>query len=118
MSRILVVDDEPTVRELVCAVLDGAGHETVGASSGGEALEAIAGGGFNLVVTDVVMPGLDGFELLGRVQESNPGLPVLLVTGAVDRRHALTGAQGASGVLYKPFTHTELREAVARALED
>ncbi len=116
MSRILVVDDEPTVRELMRAVLEGAGHETVGAADGNEALEALAGGGFDLILTDVMMPGLDGFALLGHVRESHPDVPVVLVTGAVDRRHSPTGPQGASGVLYKPFTHAELREAVARAL--
>jgi two-component system response regulator FlrC len=116
MSRILVVDDEPTVRELECAVLASAGHDAVGVSSGDEAVLLLDGESFDLVVTDVVMPGLDGFGLLAHVVGHHPGLPVLLVTGAVNRAHQLASAEGAAGVLYKPFTHTELHDAVARAL--
>lgn len=116
MTRVLVVDDEPIVRELECAVLDLAGYETVGVSSGDKAVDLLDGDRFDLVVTDVTMPGLDGFGLLAHVVGHHPGLPVLLVTGAVDRAHALASAQGAAGVLYKPFTHAELRDAVARAL--
>ena len=118
MSRILVVDDEPIVRELECAVLASVGHDAVGVSSGDEAVLLLDRDRFDLVVTDVIMPGLDGFGLLAHVVAHHAGLPVLLVTGAVDRAHALASAQGAAGVLYKPFTHTELRDAVARALED
>lgn len=116
MTRILVVDDEPVVRELECAVLATAGHDAVGVSSGEEAVLLLGGDGFDLVMTDVTMPGLDGFGLLGHVLEHHPGLPVLLVTGAVDLTRALASAQGAAGVLYKPFTHAELHDAVTRAL--
>lgn len=113
MTRILVVDDEPTVRELVRAVLDRDGHETVGAGSGLEALSLLERETFDVVVTDVTMPGLDGLELLERIRRSHQDLPVLIVTGGVDGQRPLVGA---TEVLYKPFTHAELRDAVARAL--
>ena len=116
MSKILVVDGEPVVRELECAVLASVGHDAIGVSSGDEAVLLLEGDRFDLVVSDVIMPGLDGFGLLAHVVEHHPGLPVLLVTGAVDRTHALASAQDAAGVLYKPFTHAELRDAVAQAL--
>lgn len=119
MTRILVVDDEPVVHELECAVLATAGHDSVGVSSGDEAVLLLDGDGdgdFDLVMTDVTMPGLDGFGVLAHVLEHHPGLPVLLVTGAVDLSRALASAEGAAGVLYKPFTHAELHDAVARAL--
>ena len=79
---VLVVDDEPGVRELVCRVLRGEGYRTLEAAHGGEALELVETGSepVDLVVTDVVMPGMDGRELGRRLAQSKPSLPVLYIS--------------------------------------
>ena len=80
---VLVVDDEPSVRDLVCRVLHGEGYRTIEAAHGGEALELLESGSeaVDLVVTDVVMPGMDGRELGRRLAQLKPSLPVLYISG-------------------------------------
>jgi len=118
MSAILVIDDEQIVRMLVAEILEDAGHEVTSASSAEEALALLQTGEFDLVVSDVVMPGLSGIELLEAVRELRASLPVVLVTGAGTYEtlsQALT--RGAAGLVTKPFSHDELTDAVAHALE-
>jgi two-component system cell cycle sensor histidine kinase/response regulator CckA len=79
---VLVVDDEPGLRELVCRSLEAEGYRTLEAGHGAEALEVMesAPGGVDLVVTDVVMPGMDGRELGRRLSQRWPDLPVLYIS--------------------------------------
>ncbi|HVU76946.1 MAG TPA: response regulator [Gaiellaceae bacterium] len=118
MSRILVIDDEDVVRMLVMEILEADGHEVVGVDSAEQALALVDDGDFDLVVSDVVMPGLSGLELLEAVRSHSASLPVVLVTGAGTYEtlsQALT--RGAAGLVTKPFAHAELQSAVADALE-
>jgi putative two-component system response regulator len=118
MSRILVIDDEAIVRMLVVEILEAAGHSVVDADSAERALELLDSGDFDLVVSDVIMPGLSGLELLQRVQAQRASLPVVLVTGAGTYEtlsQALT--RGAAGLVTKPFAHADLQSAVADAIE-
>src|SRR5581483_1460803 len=118
VSRILVIDDEDVVRGLVVEILETAGHAAVGAESAERALTLLESSDFDLVVSDVVMPGLSGLELLERVRERRASLPVVLVTGAGTYdtlSEALT--RGAAGLVTKPFAHADLQNAVADALE-
>lgn len=118
MSRILVIDDEEVIRKLMLEILEVAGHEVVGAETAERALELLEESDFELVVSDVVMPGLSGLELLGAVLARRASLPVVLVTGAGTYdtlSEALT--RGAAGLVTKPFAHIELQTAVADALE-
>jgi putative two-component system response regulator len=117
MSRILVIDDEDVVRGLVVEILEAAGYEVVAAPSAELALSLIDDG-FDLVVSDVIMPGLSGLELLESVKSQRASLPVVLVTGAGTYdtlSEALT--RGAAGLVTKPFAHADLQNAVAHALE-
>ena len=82
MSRILVIDDEEIIRTLMLEILESAGHEVVGAETAERALTLLEETEFELVVSDVVMPGLSGLELLGAVRARRASLPVVLVTGA------------------------------------
>jgi two-component system, cell cycle sensor histidine kinase and response regulator CckA len=79
---VLVVDDEPGLRDLVCRTLEAEGYRTLEAGHGAEALEVMesAPGGVDLVVTDVVMPGMDGRELGRRLSQRWPDLPVLYIS--------------------------------------
>jgi putative two-component system response regulator len=118
VSRILVIDDEDVIRNLMLEILEVAGHEVVGAETAERALELLEESDFELVVSDVIMPGLSGLELLGSVRARRASLPVVLVTGAGTYdtlSQALT--RGAAGLVTKPFAHAELQNAVADALE-
>ena len=118
MSRILVIDDEDVIRALVMEILETAGHETTGAESAESALALLEDAEFDLVVSDVIMPGLSGLELLEAVRSRRASLPVVLVTGAGTYdtlSQALT--RGAAGLVTKPFSHADLQAAVADALE-
>jgi len=118
VSRILVIDDETVIRMLVMEILESAGHEVTGADSAERALALLDEADFDLVVSDVVMPGLSGLELLETVKARRASLPVVLVTGAGTYEtlsQALT--RGAAGLVTKPFAHADLQGAVADALE-
>jgi putative two-component system response regulator len=118
VSRILVIDDEAVIRMLMLEILEAAGHEVVGAETAERALTLLEESEFDLVVSDIVMPGLSGLELLGAVRARRASLPVVLVTGAGTYdtlSQALT--RGAAGLVTKPFAHVELQNAVADALE-
>ncbi len=118
MSRVLVIDDEQIIRDLMLEILDEAGYEAEGAPTAERALELLTDTNYELVVSDVIMPGLSGIELLEEVRAQRPSLPVVLVTGAgtyATLSEAL--ARGADGLVMKPFSHGEFREAVASALE-
>jgi putative two-component system response regulator len=118
MSRILVIDDEDVIRMLVVEILESAGYEVTSAESAEVALALLEHADFDLVVSDVIMPGLSGLELLEAVRARRASLPVVLVTGAGTYdtlSQALT--RGAAGLVTKPFAHSELQSAVADALE-
>src|SRR5258708_4680942 len=103
---------------LVVEILESAGHEVVAAESAERALGLLEDSAFDLVVSDVVMPGLSGLELLEIVRGRHASLPIILVTGA-GTYDTLTQAltRGAAGLVTKPFAHSELQSAVAHALE-
>ena len=118
MSRVLVIDDEQVIRELMCEILERAGYETVGAGTADDALSLLMDNEIGLVVSDIVMPGLTGLELLEEVRARRPSLPVILVTGAgtyENLSQAVT--RGADGLVIKPFSHADLQKAVTTALE-
>lgn len=78
---ILVVDDEKIPRELRSLILRKQGYQVVAAGSGKEALEMLAGGGFHLVLSDQVMPGMSGTELTKAIKAAQPAMPVILISG-------------------------------------
>lgn len=118
MRRILVVDDEQIVRDLTVQVLERAGYDVVSVDGSQRALELVDREDVDLVVSDVVMPGLSGVELLDEIRVRWPDLPVVLMTGGSPEPERTTRALqlGANGIVYKPFSHAELRTAVAAAL--
>jgi putative two-component system response regulator len=118
MNRILVIDDEDVIRMLVVEILESAGYDVTSAESAEVALALLDDADFDLVVSDVIMPGLSGLELLEAVRARRASLPVVLVTGAGTYdtlSQALT--RGAAGLVTKPFAHSDLQSAVADALE-
>ncbi len=117
-ARVLVVDDEPRMAAAVAEALTLGGAECTTCASGAEALAALAEHAIDAVVTDWRMPGMDGLELLRRVQDAAPGTPVLILTAYADVPSAVSAMrEGAFDYLTKPFDNRELRARVARAVE-
>ncbi|HJV90919.1 MAG TPA: response regulator, partial [Holophagaceae bacterium] len=115
--RVLVVDDDPGMRDGMALTLKRAGFVAEQARSGEEALRIVRPGAYDAVVTDLRMPGMDGLQLTARLKAVDPGLPVLLVTafGSLDTaREAMR--LGAFDYLSKPFGPEELTEALKKAI--
>ena len=112
--RILVVDDDPPVREITAATLRAMGADVVEAGSGGAALEMLKSGHFDLMVVDFAMPGMNGAELAAACAKQWPHLPILFVTGYAD----LTALSSVSEerIVQKPFRGGELQQKVGRLL--
>jgi DNA-binding NtrC family response regulator len=118
-ERILIVDDEETVREIISSHLAGAQFNTRQAASGMAALALLESGEeFDLVLSDLMMAEMDGIALLERVREKFPDLPVVMVTAVYDIQVALQARRnGAYDYLLKPFEREQLLDTVRRALE-
>jgi putative nucleotidyltransferase with HDIG domain len=118
-DRILVVDDEEAIREIVSAILAAAGYTCKHAGSGMEALALLnSGEQFELMLSDLMMADLDGIGLLERSKEKFPDMPVVMVTAVHDISVALAAiSNGAYDYLLKPFEREQLLKSVARALE-
>jgi DNA-binding response OmpR family regulator len=108
---ILIVDDDPTTCALTATMLEREGYRTRTCTSGAEALDFVATNPVSLVLLDVIMPGMDGFEVCTRLRKTERGkrLPVILLTGRDDVDTRLEGMQsGVSEFLAKPVTRHEL----------
>ena len=116
--RILVVDDEPFIRSLIQATVEGMGHAVCVAEDGLAALEVLQEGGVDLVLTDLLMPRMSGLELVREVRNRFPEVPVVIVTGYASLETALAAMhEGVYDYLTKPFQIDELRLTVRNALE-
>ena len=114
-SRILIVDDEPAGREVLEGLLSTEPYQLTFAGTGSEALAALDNEPPDLVLLDVMMPELDGFEVCRRIrrQDRLRELPIILVTALDDRASRLTGLDaGADDFVSKPFDRLELRARV------
>lgn len=117
--KILVVDDDPTLLEILLETLETLGYESAGAVNGQEALSKLKNRSFDLVITDIRMPHLDGLSLLRNVKEINPKIPVIMITGfslAYPSQRALR--EGADGYLVKPFRIDKIEELVKNLLSE
>lgn len=115
-SVILVVDDEPSVRRFAARVLLGEGFVVREAGDGQEALEMVNTGGVSALVCDVVMPRLNGVQLMEVLARSHPQLPVLLMSGYATVQLEGMGIAAPCGLLPKPFSAERLVEEVRRCL--
>ncbi len=116
--RVLCVDDEPIVLRLMSRLLARLGVEVTTATGPFEALEAFEPERFDLVVTDIRMPGMDGHAFLAEVRARDPEVPVVVATGHASLDNAIRALRdGASGMLLKPFTGEEFQAEVRNALD-
>jgi DNA-binding response OmpR family regulator len=115
-ATILVVDDEDSVADLVAVALECAGHRVERAATGPEALDRIAAHAPDLVVLDVVLPGLGGMDVLREVRRTSR-VPVILLSGITDVGERVAGLEaGADDYLTKPFSPRELAARVRSVL--
>ncbi|MGC2412816.1 MAG: response regulator [Stellaceae bacterium] len=118
MAAILVIDDDPQMRRLFVRILTGAGHTAHVADNGKQGIELFRSVSPALVITDIVMPDMEGIELIRELRREAPTVPILAVSGsgrAVYLRAAT--AMGAAEVLAKPFRNDELLSLVEGLLE-
>jgi putative nucleotidyltransferase with HDIG domain len=118
-ERILVVDDEPAVRNIVAAMLQRSGYFATQANGAEEALLRLQEGpSYDLVLSDIMMPGTDGIALLDRISTDHPGVPVVLVTAVCDVLVATDAfRRGAVDYLLKPFERANLERVITRAIQ-
>lgn len=117
-ERVLVVDDEQPIRTMLAQYLEQRGYEAATASDGADALRVIRSRPFDLVLSDVRMPGMDGIALLHEVVRMYPGMGVLMLTGCEDVSMAVLAMKaGALDYVLKPFRLEDVEAAVRTALE-
>jgi len=119
MTRILVVDDEPHIVSLVTRGLNAEGYETVVADDGHLALELALDGGIDLIVLDVGLPTMDGFEVLRHLRAAGEAIPVIMLTARSGTSDTIEGLDaGASDYVAKPFAVAELLARVRSRLRE
>lgn len=113
MARILVAEDERAVREFVRRALTHNGHDVTMVEDGLEALGALSDGDFDLLLTDIVMPGMDGIALALKVARDKPDIKILLMSGyAAERQRAHNLDELIHRVIAKPFSLRDICAAV------
>ena len=121
MARILIIDDDEQILRTLHQVLEMEGHEVLDAPNGKEGMKIYEKRGADLVITDIVMPEKEGIETIKELQEDNPDLKIIAISGGgtVDPRVYLHLAEnlGAMRTLVKPFTREQLLTAVSDLLE-
>lgn len=119
MPKVLIADDEDSMRQLVARAIAMDGHEIVTAQDGAEALEILTreDGAFDLLLTDIQMPVMDGIALALSAARDFPQLTILLMTGFADQRERASNLDAlVHDVVTKPFSVADIRTAVADAL--
>lgn len=115
--RILLIDDDPSVREVLLHLLDSFGYDCQAAADGASGLARFAEGGWDLVLIDIVMPAMSGWAVVETIRQRTPTMPIVLTTGmsapAVMRR----ARDWRLPVIVKPFRWEAIREIVATALQ-
>ena len=114
LRKVLVVDDDPVVRKSFDRVLSSKGYAVITAENGEEALRKLRGEKYDIVYTDIRMPGMDGLEVAEQVRARRPWTPVVIITGyGTEAAEARAEAAGVSSFLHKPLT-PEMIEGSAR----
>lgn len=116
-NRILVVDDEDALRLVLSTELEGEGYHVASAADGQEAINILGGQDFDLILLDIKMPNVDGFEVLKFVKEKQPKTKVVMLTGFADLKNAIESKKlGAEDFVSKPYDLVDLLTTVERVL--
>ncbi|HYW68966.1 MAG TPA: sigma-54 dependent transcriptional regulator, partial [bacterium] len=117
-GRILIIDDEDSIRDYLSMMLEREGYEVSASESGKKALKLNTKKAYDVVITDIQLPGMTGLEILTALRESDPELPVIIITGHASQESAIEALNmGAFYYLLKPVSNEELKQVVRTALE-
>ena len=117
-ERILIIDDESSIRKMFGLILSREGYNVTEAEGGNEGLLLIGSEEYDLVLLDIMMPGITGIECLERIKETHPELPVIMVTGVINVETTMEATEkGAFDYIIKPAKRVDLVDAVNRALD-
>ncbi len=113
MNKILIVDDEKAIRDVLSDTLSFLGYEVAVASSGHEALSLFLNNSFELVFTDMHMPGMDGWSLAHHIKDKSPDTPVVLITGS-EKETVMKRFKGSfvDTVIFKPLSLEDIQKTV------
>ena len=118
MDRVLIIDDEKGMRDFLSIMLKKEGYSVVVSESADKASELVGKGEFDLVITDISMPGKSGIDILKQTKASNPGTPVIMITAYASTESAIEALKlGAYDYIIKPFDVEEMKTVVGNALE-
>jgi signal transduction histidine kinase len=118
-ERILVVDDEESIRDMVAKIANPMGHDAITAKDGKEALELLRKGPFTLLITDMTMPEMDGFELMKSVRTEFPTLPTIcMIPPGASYTYTDVVGSGATDYITKPFTSDEMKAKLNRVFRE
>jgi len=119
LKKVLVVDDDPVVGRSFDRVLDGKGYAVIHAQDGEEALRKLASESYDVVFTDIRMPGMSGLDVAEQVKARQPWLPVVIVTGyGTEENEARAEAAGVAGFLRKPLSPEMIESSAEKALAE
>jgi len=118
-NRILICDDEDALRTILSSELSGAGYEVATAADGEEGVTEIKNRKFDLVLLDIKMPKMDGFEVLKFIKKEQPGVKVIMLTGFADLKNAIESKKyGAEDFVSKPYDLVDLLTTIERVLSE
>jgi UDP-3-O-[3-hydroxymyristoyl] N-acetylglucosamine deacetylase len=116
-NKILVVDDEEALRTVLSTELEGEGYQVSTAGDGEEAIKILGSQQFHLILLDIKMPNVDGFEVLKFVKQKQPTTKVIMLTGFADLKNAIESKKlGAEDFVSKPYDLVDLLTTVERVL--
>jgi len=117
MAKILIIDDQECMRSIMTNMLESEGFEIQAAEDGEQALDLLSKADYDLIVSDVNLPRMDGFQFMRKARESHPSLPAIFATGVLEETAKL-GAEslGNSEVIFKPYNKEAILEAIKRRL--
>lgn len=120
MQKILVIDDDPAILRMIEFMLDGSAYQCVCFGSAKEGLASLDHMAVNLIITDIIMPEVEGIELILNARATFPNLPIIAISGGgrTNRMDVLHLAQqlGAAAVLPKPFTRADLMATIDKTI--
>ena len=116
-KTILVVEDDLDVLSVIVRHLEHSGYKVITATDGMEGLKKLKSGGYDLVITDIVMPYVSGTGVVSALKESRPHIPVIAITGYGEVPEAVAMEKKADLVLSKPVRMSDLKEHIARLFD-
>ncbi len=116
-EKLLIVEDEDTLCKSLQRVFSKEGYEVDRADSAESAFKLLEGNSYDLIITDIILPGISGIELMTKYRETNPAQKVIIITAYASLTTAVEALKaGASDFIIKPLMHDEMKRAVSRVL--